>query len=391
MYTYEDRSAETKADLLNHNSEILESVYTKDLQRKKEALTPDIQQTERAIYEAIKSGNISLEDVKLKFDEITKGTHYEMLKNSTTFKDFSDQDLIKEYATFLALAEGMDQNTAWQTVRADMQNYTNEHMPKMDGSAIGQYVTGKNFMWGAARLIPGVKKMHEVITEYREENPTKWGNFTRDITTQAWSDMGSFVTAIEGMTKGGEAKENWLQGLDDEGNPLPDWRNPRYWQGMNQYNMHDADKIYELQEKGGVSPFVNVTQAGDELDFLNWTNISNNLSQAIGQALPTVGIAALTGGASTAAQAAGSTFGKAALYTLYGGLRVAEIGVPAISGAHREGYEAYQNTTLALQQETDARIDAAVKERMQSIYNSEEGKKEIQSIMNVINQQAAEQ
>lgn len=390
VYQTIDKSEETKADLLNQNNEILNSIYTKDLERKKQALSPVIQETEQSILEAVQSGELSIDEIKKGFDEITQGTHYEQLKNSTTFKDFNDSDLIKEYATFLAMSKGIDQSTALQTIRADMQNYTNEHMPFMDGTGLLSAATGFSTLKLASNL-PEIKAMHDAIESYRKSNPTKLSNWSRDITTQMWSDMGSTIVAIEGLTKAGESKENWLNGLDEEGNPLPYYRDPRYWQGVNQYNTSDADMVYSLQEKGGVSPYVNVTQAGDELEFWNAVNISNNLSQAIGQALPMIGTAALTMGVGNAAAAVGNTLGKISLYTLYGGLKTAEILAPSISGAHREAYEAYQNTSLALQQDTDARIDEAIKTEMERLYNSEEGKQDIQKIKNLLISQAAEQ
>lgn len=383
IYSTIDKSEEKRADLLNENNEILNSVYTKDLERKKQSLSPIIQETEQSLLEAVQSGEYSIEAIKKDFDNITQGTHYEQLKNSTTFKDFNDADLIREYATFLAMYKGIDPNTAFQTIRADMQNYTNEHMPIMD--------------WSDAFTLLKMREVGpESLKEYQRENPTVFRNAKRDAITTAGAYFGKVPVAIEGIIKStyqdeGEAKDLWLQGLDADGNPLPIWRNPLYWQGVEQYNSWDTSLISHLQETGGASPYVNVPQAGDELEFWNGINILNAATQAAGQALPMVGMAVISGGASSAAQAAGSVASKLAWGFLNAATTAAEIGIPALTMSHGEAYEVYQNTNLAIQQEIDAKIDNAVKAEMERLYNSEEGKQDIQRIKNLLISQAAEQ
>lgn len=140
-----------------------------------------------------------------------------------------------------------------------------------------------------------------------------WGSALSGIGTKAAGDFGNLIVGMHALTGrmayGEKWLNNFLQGLDENGNERGWLDNVKYWNGVDQYNTFDHDAIWSIEENGGISPFNWLASAGRD----------RNLSSALNEGTKMMGYMAaqaaigkgLGAGFKGAAKVAGGIFSTA--------------------------------------------------------------------------------
>ena len=117
------------------------------------------------------------------------------------------------------------------------------------------------------------------LQDYVHEHQTAWdwwGSAMSGIATKTAGDFGNLLAgshALSGwITYGEDWLNNYLQGLDENGNERGWWDNMKYWNGVDQYNTFDHDAIWEIEKNGGISPYNWISRAGNERNFSSALN-----------------------------------------------------------------------------------------------------------------------
>ena len=220
---------------------LLEKDYLRKIEQSKDLSSQHFYNFQRGLDEGV----ISEADIEEEFNKFVGGTssHYRAFKDTDIFEHYTLTDKMKDLADFIAVNQKFGAENAVKSMNTKMQNYVSDNQNA----------------WDWAR------------------------NTTQNIVLKGAANLANKVMAAEALLliDNKDALNNFLQGVDENGRELPWYNNPVYWQGVDHYNTPDFNEIKKAIKDGGVSPYQNITRAGEEMEFLSW-NTANEAAKQFG-------------------------------------------------------------------------------------------------------------
>lgn len=224
------------------NQDIFNSIKAKQTEENIAKSSERANYLEQEFNSKLNNYQITESEINDLFETVASGTkdmpgsaHYNMFKDRKELENLSLQDKKKILSTYYAIAETGDGMAAWQYLDHAIQTIVSENQSTWD------------------RIVNSERGMAGITSAYIPQ-----------------SLMGVATIFMDKDTK-----NNFLQGKDKYGNELEWWRNPLYWQGVNQYGTWDFNEIKFIQENGGISPYSWVTKPGEELDLLSFKTLDD--------------------------------------------------------------------------------------------------------------------
>lgn len=313
--------------------EKFEALLQQDNLRKVEQSMPISSSYLESWQTAINNGTLQVEDVDAEFDKFIaeNSRYYKAFKDTDVFEHFTSSDKMKFLADFMGVAHKFGMESALSAIDTKMQNYVSDNQSAWD--------------WA--------------------------GNTTKNILLKGTANLANKVMGVEALLSVGdqEGLSNFLQGLDEEGNELPWYNNPLYWQGVDQFNTFDSNEIKRARENGGISPYQNITRAGEEMNFLSWKTLNDAAGQ-LGYVWSEMLASRLMGGM-------GKGMGRVApvLKTskLAKGLgTILDIGQSVVGMAEAEGLSSFQETLRQANEVIDSQIDREVEDQVRAFAETED-------------------
>lgn len=324
--TYEETSKDGR-------QEKFETLLKQDNLRKVEQSVPISSSYLESWQTAINNGTLQVEDVDVEFDKFIaeNSRYYKAFKDTDVFEHFTSSDKMRFLADFMGVAHKFDMESALSAIDTKMQNYVSDNQSAWD--------------WA--------------------------GNTTKNILLKGTANLANKVMGVEALfsVEDQEGLSNFLQGLDEEGNELPWYNNPLYWQGVDQFNTFDSNEIKRARENGGISPYQNITRAGEEMDFLSWKTLNDAAGQ-LGYVWSEMLASRLMG-------SMGKGMGRIApvLKTskLARGLGTAlDVGQSVTGMAEAEGLSSFQETLRKANEVIDSQIDREVEDQVRAFAETED-------------------
>lgn len=281
-------------------------------------------------------------EVSQLFESIAEfSPHYNAFKNSEEMSNFGLSDQMKAIADFMAVSKIFDEASAVGALSDQIQNYISDNQDALDWT----------------------------------------GNTSKRVLLKGVANLANKVLGAEAMIKGmdDEALSLFLQGKDDDGNDLPWYNNPLYWQGVDQFNTFDSNEIKRAQENGGISKYQNITKAGEEMEFFSWTI----LNEAVGQ----LGYLWSEILASRVMGSAGKGLGKVMpklTTSKFGKITgtLLDIGQSTLGMAEAEGLSAFQESLRQMQEVINGRIDSDIQTAINEYSKTQEYANEVDTVLN---------
>lgn len=297
------------------------------------------------LQRGIDEGRISYENVEADFDKFIGETsnHYKAFKDSDIFENFTVSDKMKYLSEFMGVANRFGVESAISAINTKMQNFVSDEQSAWDWAGNTTKALGTKFVAELMNTVTGV------VAGYK---------------------------AVEDAVTGGNALDNYLQGKDEEGNELPAWYNPLYYQGMDQYNLWTVDAINEARQNGGILDAMNITRAGEEMDFLSWKTLNEAIGQLgyMGSIMFKTAVLNGTGGMVTKMAPAlrvsrlAQTVGTAL-----------ELGASVAGMSEMEGLSSFQETLQQANEMIDSRIEQDAKSYVEQQMGTDEVKLRVQN------------
>lgn len=182
-------------------------------------------------------GSISIEDIDSLFEEAVKySSYYKAFKDAKELEDLTPEEKINIISSKAAVGKTAGE---WKSIETTDQLIQNLISEKQSGwKKFG--LTLKNVGVGGVAHIANTALGYYALL-------------------QAGKDL-----------EGGDSLSKFLQGYNDEGEKLPWYFNPQYWNGVDQFNTFSEAEQNEARLNGGISEFNAITRAGEELEFWNW-------------------------------------------------------------------------------------------------------------------------
>ena len=288
-----------------------------------------------AFNKIVKGGN---EDVNTVFGEtayINPGSRvYKAYEDSHEMADFGLQDKIDALAEYQAMQEAYGTSQAMQYLDTKFQNYIADHQNAWD--------------W--------------------------FGSAAQGVATKFAANLAGIPLFVDSMLKAGnpEALANWAEGKDENGEDLPWWKNPLYWNGVDQFGSFSPEYIDKVREEyGGISKYNYLTPAGKEMNFANTMNEAVKMAGYLAAGfVVSRGLGGINGGVASLLESAGGqavaqVLSKASPYI------IGAVNAFGISEAYAIG--TYEQTMQEANAEIDARRYADAEAYAQSILGKDSG------------------
>lgn len=158
-----------------------------------------------------------------------------------------------------------------------------------------------------------------------------------------------------------------LEGKTEDGSDMPLLMNLAYWDGVDKFNTFEPEIIEKARENGGISPYNNVTLAGEEGKFFSWASVNEAIKMgkyAVATAATSRLLGATSRGLSKVTAKTMQTLGTSATKAETAGIMVDKFGsmgtylaagVPVSAGY---GLGAYEDVKANLTQKEDERVAA---------------------------------
>lgn len=171
---------------------------------------------------------------------LPKSRYYDAFKDARWFNDFSLDEKMETIARFTAMQQAYGLADAVESVDRNMQ-----------------------------------KRVAE-----RQKWTRQLGNTALNIGSGAAAYIMQSLMAFESLGKlnDPEAYSNFMEGLDRDGNKLPDVWNVKYWDGVDQFGTFSPGQINEARERGGVSRMQLISNPGKEYNA--WATLNEGLKMA---------------------------------------------------------------------------------------------------------------
>lgn len=364
------------SSLYNNNTESkLNDIVAKDNDRKKEQaqkITPQVSNllgsiTNGDIFKdanAMQQAAPVLQELKAYGVDVSKGeaSNLDALFNKVVAKNNSYYNVFKDRHELSDLTNGDKMNMIVQTLATDLTFN--------DGGYSSMSINNQDLQNHISK----------------NQSAGDWGfNTAKNVVVGTVGALGETVAGLAAAGAYGYDKVNNALGGDShltndilEGNNVPLLFNLAYWDGVDKFNTFDSDIIKKARENGGISPYNNVSLAGEEGRFFSWESLNEAtrmgkymlanrftggiLGQASKLAKNTVQYtASKLGMEATKALNLGNNVGKWSAMGTY-----MTAGVPVAAGY---GLGAYEDTKQKLTEEEDIR---QAKELLKSYLNTRE-------------------
>lgn len=284
------KNRDTNIDFLQQNQEkSLNNIIEKDKDRKLSAVS----ELDRAIrmdyHSKLDSGELTLGDIYDEFDKIGSGyaetntingeAYWQEIPGSNYYNVFKD--------------------TKW------LNNLSKED--KID--IISKYKSLAN-TYG---LQDALYYLDTTIKEKVAEEQNGW-EATKDVASRVLytgfiPGLWQGALSLYAMTLSDEKKALFLEGKDENGNPIDGWGNIKYISDVQKYNTYDKDLIDEANENGGISQENTVWTTEQDNAWLSNKTYADVAEQSKWM-IEMVVMSALTGGVGSTLAKAGSAIGK---------------------------------------------------------------------------------
>lgn len=190
------------------------------------------------------------------FDKVVaqNNPYWEMFKDRHELSDITKGDKLamiqKTLATDLTFQDG-----GYSSSSINSQNIQN-HISNNQSWDDWAYNTGKNLVVGTMGALGETVAGTAALGAYAIDKSTEFGDY-----------VGMPVTPTN-------FTQNILEGKKDNGEEMPLLLNLSYWDGVDKFNTFDSDLINHIRETGGISPYNNVTLAGEEGKFFSWQSLN---------------------------------------------------------------------------------------------------------------------
>lgn len=364
------------SSLYNNNTESkLNDIVAKDNDRKKEQaqkITPQVSNllssiTNGDIFKdanAMQQATPVLQELKAYGVDVSKGeaSNLDALFNKVVAKNNSYYNVFKDRHELSDLTNGDKMNMIVQTLATDLTFN--------DGGYSSMSINNQDLQNHISK----------------NQSAGDWGfNTAKNVVVGTVGALGETVAGLAAAGAYGYDKVNNALGGDShlandiiEGNNMPLLFNLAYWDGVDKFNTFDSDIIKKARENGGISPYNNVSLAGEEGRFFSWESLNEAtkmakymlanrftggiLGQASKLAKNTVQYrASKLGMEATKALNLGNNVGKWSAMGTY-----MTAGVPVAAGY---GFGAYEDTKQKLTEKEDIR---QAKELLKSYLNTKE-------------------
>ena len=364
------------SNLYNNNTESkLNDIVAKDNDRKKEQaqeITPQVSNllgsiTNGDIFRdanAMQQAAPVLQELKAYGVDVSKGeaSNLDALFNKVVAKNNSYYDVFKDRHELSDLTNGDKMNMIVQTLATDLTFN--------DGGYSSMSINNQDLQNHISK----------------NQSAGDWGfNTAKNVVVGTVGALGETVAGIAAAGAYGYDKVNHVLGGNShltndilEGKDVPLLLNLAYWDGVDKFNTFDSDIIKKARENGGISPYNNVSLAGDEGRFFSWESLNEGVKM-----LKYAAAKRITGGvlgqasklAKNTTQYAASKLGMEATKALNLGNNVGKWsamgtymagGVPVAAGY---GLGAYEDTKQKLTEKEDTR---QAKELLKSYLNTKE-------------------
>lgn len=285
--------------------------------------------------QAIDNGTIQEHEISDLFEEYigNYSSHYKAFKNSEELENFSINEKMNFLAKFMGIYNTYGVESAVSVSNTEMQDYISNSQDWSD--------------WA--------------------------GNTVRNVVLKGVANLVNKVMALEAVTKAVHDAATGDKSLDKFLSGEEYWTlfgNPLYWQGVDQYNTIDADEINMARKNGGISPYQNITKAGEEMKFLSAKTLNDAVGQ-LGYIWSEMAASYLTGllgkGLGKASSAFTSPFAK-------GVGAFMDVGQSVAGMSFSEGLSAFQETVEKANEDISRRIEEDTKAYIQEKHTTEEFK-----------------
>lgn len=232
----------TIIDKQTKNKEIIESIKARQTEENIAKSSERANYLEQEFNSKLNNYQITESEINNLFETVASGTkdmpgsaHYNMFKDRKELENLSLQDKKKILSTYYAIAETGDGMAAWQYLDYAIQTIVSKNQSTWD------------------RIVNSERGMLGITSAYIPQGV-----------------MGVWTTFMDE-----ETKTNFLQGKDKYGKELEWWKNPLYWQGVNNYGTWDFNEIKYIQENGGISPYSWITKPGEEFNLLSFKTLDD--------------------------------------------------------------------------------------------------------------------
>ena len=364
------------SSLYNNNTESkLNDIVAKDNDRKKEQaqkIAPQVSNllgsiTNGDIFKdanAMQQAAPVLQELKAYGVDVSKGeaSNLDALFNKVVAKNNSYYNVFKDRHELSDLTNGDKMNMIVQTLATDLTFN--------DGGYSSMSINNQDLQNHISK----------------NQSAGDWGfNTAKNVVVGTVGALGETVAGLAAAGAYGYDKVNNALGGNShlandiiEGNNIPLLFNLAYWDGVDKFNTFDSDIIKKARENGGISPYNNVSLAGEEGRFFSWESLNEatkmgkyalanritggTLGQASKLAKNTVQYtASKLGMEATKALNLGNNVGKWSAMGTY-----MTAGVPVAAGY---GLGAYEDTKQKLTEKEDTR---QAKELLKSYLNTKE-------------------
>lgn len=232
---------------LQNNQELLDQFVTRDIEAVETEHYQEIIDGRKSIIDGYNSGKLSYEDIEAEFQAIMQDSnYYKAFRDAKELEGLTLEDKADFIAKYRIFKQYKGETVANQSNEMFMQNYISDAQSGWDWFKSTQ----KNILVGGTAHLANTGI--GLITLYK---------------------------AAQSVDGSGELT-NYLQGLDAEGNPLNNWINPQYWNGVDMFNTFSAAEINRARENGGISQFNAIQRAGDEYKFFSWYTANEALKMS---------------------------------------------------------------------------------------------------------------
>ena len=364
------------SSLYNKNTESkLNDIVAKDNDRKKEQaqkITPQVSNllgsiTNGDIFKdanAMQQAAPVLQELKAYGVDVSKGeaSNLDTLFNKVVAKNNSYYNVFKDRKELADLTYGDKLNMITQTLATDLTFY--------DGGYSAMSINNQD------------------LQNHISKNQSAWDwglNTSKNVAVGAMGALGETVAGIAAAGAYGYDKVNNALGGNShltsdilEGNNVPLLLNLSYWDGVDKFNTFDSDIIKKARENGGISPYNNVSLAGEEGRFFSWESLNEGIKMgkyALANRITGGILGQVSKLAKNTVQYTASKLGMEATKALNLGNNIGKwgamgtymtAGVPVAAGY---GLGAYEDTKLQLTEKEDER---QAKELLKSYINTKE-------------------
>lgn len=245
-----DRKSEIASEILPQVSSLLEPVLNGSA-----LMDEGAKKKSQPIISALQAYGVDFSkgegsDINKMFEKVVgKNTPYwEMFKDRHELSDITEGDKLamiqKTLATDLTFQDG-----GYSSMSINNQNIQN-HVSDNQSWDDWAYNTGKNLVVGT------VGALGETVAG------------TAALGAYAVDEANGLIGSSTNYTR------NILEGKDEQGNEMPLLLNLSYWDGVDKFNTFDSELIEKIRETGGISPYNNVSLAGEEGRFFSWQSLN---------------------------------------------------------------------------------------------------------------------